>query len=416
VQKATRKQTKAHNSRLVLKTIYDRGQISRADIARATRLTRTTVSDLVAGLMDQGLVEEVGHGPSAGGKPPILLSVIEDARHVIGIDLASHEFRGAVINLRGHIRHRISVPLQHQDGAAALSLVCGLVDGLIGATDSPLVGIGIGTPGLMDPIHGVVRRAVNLDWQDLPLRDLLQARYDLPVYVANDCQVAALAEYTFGTHNGAQNLVVIKIEHGIGAGIVLHGQPFYGDTLGAGEIGHVTVIENGQVCRCGNVGCLETVANVPAILQQARAIAQNDPQSLLRQFAANPEEITLDTVCQALEAGDPAVQQEISEIGHYLGLAIANLVGVLSVRRVLIAGSVTQLGQALLDSILRELVQRALALVAEETEVGMSAMGPDIVILGASALVLTNELSLFGPPASESAYPFGGGMTHEAQP
>jgi predicted NBD/HSP70 family sugar kinase len=352
---------------------------------------------MVGDLIQQDLIEEVGFGPSAGGKPPILLRVIDDARHVIGIDLASEEFGGAVVNLRGGIRHQISLPLGNRDGDAALALVFDLVNDLVAATDSRLLGIGIGTPGLMDPVNGVVRRAVNLDWQDLPLRSLLQARYDLPVYVANDCQVAALAEYAFGEGQGAENLVVIKVEHGIGAGIVLNGQPFYGDTFGAGEIGHVAVYENGQVCRCGNYGCLETVASVRAMVQQAQAIAQNDPQSLLHQFAASPQEITLGTVCQAIEARDKAVQQEVSKVGRCLGIAVANVIAVLSVQRVLIAGSVICLGQSLLDEIRQEMVKRSLALVAVETEVGMSSMGPNIVILGASALVLTREFSLFGP-------------------
>jgi predicted NBD/HSP70 family sugar kinase len=401
VKKATRKQTKAHNRRLVFKTIYDGEAISRADIARVTGLTRTTVSEMVADLMQQGLVEEVGYGPSAGGKPPILLRAIDGARHVIGVDLARDEFHGAIVNLRGKIRHQARLPLQGRDGDAALALVYDLLDDLVGAGNSHLLGIGIGTPGLMDPVNGVVRRAVNLDWQDLPLRRLLQARYELPVYVANDCQVAALAEYVFGEGKGTDNLVLIKVEHGIGAGIVLNGRPFYGDTFGAGEIGHVAVTDNGRVCHCGNSGCLETVASVRAILQQAQGIARQEPKSLLNQFAASPREITLEVVCQALQAGDLAVARQVQKAGRGLGIAVANLIGVLSIRRVLIAGSVTCLGPALLDVIQDEMVHRSLAAVARQTEVGMSSMGADIVILGASALVLTQELSLFGPMSDE---------------
>jgi predicted NBD/HSP70 family sugar kinase len=315
--------------------------------------------------------------------------------------LARDEFHGAVVNLRGAIRRRTRRPLRSHDGDAALNLVYDLADDLVAASGSHLLGIGIGTPGLMDTINGVVRRAVNLDWQDLPLRYLLQSRYDMPVYVANDCQVAALAEYVFGSSKGIDNLVVIKVEHGIGAGIVLNGQPFHGDTFGAGEIGHVAVTNNGRPCQCGNSGCLETVASVRAILQQAQAIARQDSQSALHRFAHSPQEITLDTVCEALEAGDEAVAREIQEAGRCLGIAVANLIGVLSIRRVLLAGSVTCLGPSLLDVIRDEMVQRSLAPVARQTEVGMSSMGADIVILGASALVLTRELSLFGPSRTD---------------
>jgi glucokinase-like ROK family protein len=396
-QKLTREQTRAHTRRLVLKTIYEREEISRADVARETRLTRTTVSDVVGELMEQGLVEEIGYGPSEGGKPPILLSVADDSRHLIGIDLASDEFCGAVVNLRGEIRYQATLPLNGQAGDAALALVFELVDRLMAATDSPLLGIGIGTPGLMDPHDGIVRRSVNLNWEDLPLRSLLQERYGLPVYVANDCQVTALAEYTFGNGREAENLVVIKIGHGVGAGIVLNGQLFYGDTFGAGEIGHVTVVENGQPCRCGNFGCLETVASARAIVQQARTIAQNDSHSLLHSFARHPEAITISMVCEAAMAGDEALRKVIQNVGRYLGIVVANLIGVLSVQHIFIAGSVTCLDRILLDVIQEEMTCRSLAPVAAETQVRMSSIGPDIVILGASALVLIRELGLFGP-------------------
>lgn len=396
-QKATRKLTRAHNSRLVLQTIYDQGPISRADIARKTQLTRTTVSDVVAAFVKRGLVEEVGRGPSAGGKPPILLNIANDSHHLIGIDLASQEFRGAVVSLRGEMQHRVSLPLKGRDGDAALDLVYQLIDELAVASNGPPLGIGIGTPGLMDPVNGIVRRAVNLDWQDLPLRTLLRKRYGLPTHVANDSQVAALAEHIFARHADAGNLVVVKIEHGIGAGIVLGGRLFHGDTFGAGEIGHVTVAENGEPCRCGNRGCLETIASARAIIQRAQTIMRTNPDSMLHQFVDSPEGITMSVVRQAVEAGDEALRDVVETAGRALGVAVANLIAVLSIRRVLLAGSITSLGEALLDVIRREMVARSLSVVAQQTEIGMSAMGQDIVLLGASAMVLTRELGLFAP-------------------
>lgn len=398
IRKATHEQTRVHNSRLVLRTIYERQEISRADVARETRLTRTTVSDVVTDLMAQGMVEEVGYGPSAGGKPPILLSVIPDSRHLIGMDLASEEFRGAVVNLRGQVRQQITIPLHDRDGEAALALVYEIVETLSAATDSPLLGVGIGSPGLMDASNGIVRRSVNLDWHDLPLRGLLEERFDLPVYVANDSQVAALGEYTFGNGSGVENLVVIKVGHGVGAGIVLNGRLFHGETFGAGEIGHVAVVENGALCRCGNKGCLETVASARALFGQAQAIANADPNSLLHRFAADPGEISIETICRALEAGDEQVQQMIQRLGQYLGIAAANIVGLLSARRIVIAGSVACLGQVLLDVVRQEMARRSLAIVANEAEIVLSSIGSDIVILGASALVLNRELGLFAWP------------------
>jgi glucokinase-like ROK family protein len=393
-QKATRKQTKAHNKRLILKTIYDQGQISRADIARVTRLTRTTVSSLVAEFIEDGLVEEIGIEPSRGGKPATLLSVVDDSRHLIGIDLANSEFRGGVINLRGQVKHRLNLPVNDRNGEAALALAYELIDDLVATAGSPLLGIGIGTPGLMNAQRGVVRYAVNLDWQNLALGNLLEQRYHLPVYIANDSQVAALAEYTFGDSQKVSNLIVVKVGRGIGSGILINGQLHYGDGFGAGEIGHVLVVEGGERCRCGHFGCLETVVSSRAIVKQAQAIAQSNPQSPLFQFAATPEAINTEMVLQAFESGDEALQAVIAEVGQYLGIAVANLVGALNIQQVVIAGSVARFGQALLEPLKQEMHQRSLAALANETQISISNLGSDIVILGAAALLLTHELGL----------------------
>jgi glucokinase-like ROK family protein len=395
-KKVTPERARTHNTRLVLRTIYESGQISRADIARTTGLTRPTVSAVVAELMGQGLVKEIGFAPSTGGKRPLLLSVADDSRHLIGLNLARDSFNGAVINLRGEIRHRVQVPLDGRDGDVALVLVYDMVAALIEAASSPLLGIGIGSPGLVNSGNGVMVQAVNLDWRDVPLRRLLQEIYDLPVYMANNCQVAALAEHTFGSNkDDTKDLVVIRVGWGVGAGIVLEGQLLYGHPLGAGEIGHVVVVEGGERCQCGACGCLETVVSTRAIVRRARAIAQNSSDSQLCQFAANPEELTFEAVCQAFDAGDQAVWQVIRDVGRYLGIAAANLVGVLGSCRILIAGHVMRFGQLLLDAVQQEMARRCLSSMAKDTEIGFVSLGPDIVLLGASALLLPNELGLF---------------------
>jgi len=394
LQKATHEQTKIHNKNLVLKIIYDHREVSRADIARITYLTPPTVSTTVAELIEEGLVEETGYGPSAGGKPPTLLRVVDDSRHLIGIDLANSEFRGAVINLRGQIIYQASVPVTPGDGQTALELVYQLMDRLIAAVSRPLLGIGVGTPGLVDAQRGVVRKAVNLDWQDLPLRDLLETRYNLPVFVANDSHVAAVAEYVFGQERKRANLIILKVGRGVSAGIVLNGRLHYGDGSGAGEIGHVRVVEQGALCSCGHYGCLETVTSSRFIVERARAIAQENSHSLLHQFAPTPEAITTDVVIQAFEAGDEEVRQIIAEVGHYLGVAVANLVGTLNIQSILIGGRVARFGEPLLEPIRQEMNQRAMSMLADETQVSLSRLGQEIVILGAAALILTHELSL----------------------
>ncbi|MGH2464021.1 MAG: ROK family transcriptional regulator, partial [Candidatus Limnocylindrales bacterium] len=345
--KATHQETRAHNSRLVLGTIYDRGPISRAAVARSTGLTRTTVSDFVSDLIRDGLAREVGRGPSTGGKAPILLTVTDDARHIVGLDLGEDVFRGAIVDLRGEIVSALEVPVDGRDGDAALERVFGLVDRLLARTDRPVLGIGIGTAGLIDTTAGTVLEAVNLDWYGLPLGAVLRARTGLPVYVANDSQATALAEHVFGGPR-TSNLVVVKVGEGIGAGLILNGHPFQGDGFGAGEIGHTTIRPGGEACRCGRLGCLETVASTRAILGR---LAGHGISRL-------PEAVA------ALEAGDPVVRDVVVTAGHELGVAVAWLVGALNVERIVLAGSAAELGEPWLAAVRETMEARALGLLA----------------------------------------------------
>lgn len=405
MEKATREQTKAHNIRLVLKTIYRQGDTSRADIARITNLTRTTVSEIVAELLESGLLVETGIGESAGGKPPILLKVQDDARQLVCLDLSANPFTGALVNLRGAIKARRTMGdgstgspadscerLDGLCGEEALQAVYRLLDGLLQEATAPLMGIGIGVPGMTDLEKGEVRRSVRLDWTDLPLRRLLEERYGLPVYLSNDSHAAALAEHTFGAFRGAPNLIVVRIVEGIGAGILLSGLLHYGDGYGAGEIGHLTVVEGGRLCSCGNYGCLETVASPSAIVRRMRELAEYEWISFAGKV--EPGAIDWEFARQAFDAGDETAIALVQEAGRYLGAAIANLVSILNVRRIVISGCYQPFGETFLAAVRGEVRGRALPAASAETQIVNSTLGPDIITLGVSALVLSKEMDL----------------------
>jgi predicted NBD/HSP70 family sugar kinase len=393
-KKATRELTKLHNRRLVFTTIYNHKEISRAEIARVTDLTATTVSNAVTDLIADGLVEEEASVRSTKGKPPTLLRVNKDAHHMICLDLTRSAFQGAIINLRGEILDRMSIPIQGRTGQAALDVAYELVDALLPAVPDSILGVGVGAPGIIDPGQGIVHRAVNFGWYDLPLRDLLVERYKLSTYIANASHAAVLAEYMFGRRKNTSDLVVVKVGHEVGAGIILNGQLFLGHGFGAGEIGHVTVVENGERCSCGNFGCLETVCSSRAVVKRAQSIARDTPESLLNRFSKTPEELDIDAVLRAFEAGDVALQSLVADVGHCLGVAIANLVGVLSVPFVLIAGSIGAFGEPLLNVINQEVQNRSLARMVSQTRVELASLGPDIVLLGAAALLVHYDLEV----------------------
>ena len=394
MKKSTQEDSRQHNSRLVLRTIYERQEISRVDISRLTGLTRTTVSEIAGRFIESGLVEEVGAAPSRGGKPAILLRVADDARHVIGIDLANNEFRGAIVNLRGQVLQRLSLPVHERDGEAALALVYNLVEQLLADAERPLLGVGIGAPGLMDPHQGMVRQAVNLDWHNLPLAELLHERFGLPIYIANDSQAAALGEFTFANPERLTSMIVIQAGRGVSAGIVIDGQILHGDNAGAGEIGHVCIAEDGERCRCGNRGCLETFISSRALRQRARQAAARQPGSLLNRLAAAPEALTIDDLLQAYQDGDPAAQTVIAEAGRTMAIAVTHLASVLNINHIVLAGSLARFGEGVAEPVRQRLAHGILPALARQTHFELSALGGDIVILGAASLLLNQELGL----------------------
>jgi predicted NBD/HSP70 family sugar kinase len=391
--KATHQQTRAYNAALVLRALYDFGPISRADVARLSGLTRTTVGDVIGELIGEGLAREVGRGPSTGGKAPILLELVDDARHVIGLDLGEFRFRAAVVDLRGRVVATSEREVSGLDGTQALGVVHELIDELAADRRETLLGIGVGTPGIVDASTGTIRWAVNLDWQELPLGELLRERYGVPVAVANDSRAAALAIQLFNDRRST-NLVAIKVGRGIGAGVVLGGELFHGDGFGAGEIGHIVVDVAGAECRCGQFGCLETVASTRAIVTRATEVAREQPTSALGTRLEATGELRLDDVRAALQAGDEEARRIVVAAGRSLGQVVAGMTGLLDVERIVLHGSVTTLGEPWLEAVRDEAGRRSLGLLSRSVMIEIEAAGGDLVVMGASALLLTAELGL----------------------
>ncbi len=376
MKKATHQQTKQHNRDLVLRTIFANESISRAEVARVTNLTRTTVSDVVSGLLSEGLVQEVGRGESIGGKSPILLSVVADSRYLIGLDLGQEKFIGAILNLRGEIKEMVEEPVHDDNGKTALELVYQIVDQLMKKKIKPIVGIGVGTPGLVNTREGVVVNAVNLEWQDLPLGQLLEKKYKIPVSILNDSQATAIGEYVYGgEHASDTNLIVVNIRQGLGSGILVNGRLFQGDGGGAGEIGHVVVQENGELCRCGKYGCLETVSSARAVVNQLNFNSLDQAQA-------------------AFDSGDAKATQVVENAAHFLGISLANLIGSLNIQKIVLTGDMTRFGTRWLDAVNASMRNAALARLSENTELELGRLDYRACILGASAFLLLDDYSL----------------------
>lgn len=355
-------QARAHNRSLVLQSLYRSGPLSRADLARLTGLTRVTAGDLVAELVDEGYVHELGTriDPSRPGKPATLVDVARDGHRIIGIDLSDTDvFRGALLDLDGTIIERREQPAAGLTGDAATEAVRQLAAALVDASTRPIIGIGVGSPGVVD-LGGTVLSAPNRGWAGEPLQARLADALGLPVIVSNDANAAALAEFGYG--DAAPDLMLITVGYGVGAGLLLDGRPLFGSRFAAGEIGHVVVgTDGGEACACGKRGCLETWLAVPRLTARMRA---GDPEDALR------------------------------EAGERLGIALAPIVGALDLSEVVLSGPVALLDGTLAEATVATLRQRTMDRFHGAVTVRMTALGDDIVMRGAAATVLSARLGV----------------------
>lgn len=401
--KATRQYTRDINERLILRTIYDLGDVSRADLARLTSLTRTTVSDVIQSLIERELVEEIGQSSAATvGRAPVLVRIHDHGRVVLAVNVSRQLVEGALVSLRGNVISRIVQPRGDCEGPALVDLIIEVVDLLMLTNQRLLIGIGVATPGMIDPTDGHIIRSVDLNWSNLPLGRLLQSRYDVPVIVTNDSHALALSEYLFGEWRGTANMIVLYLAEGIGAGLILNGRLFTGDGFGVGEIGHLSLVEHGIPCRCGNRGCLEKAAALPAVLRRAAELAVELPTSRLAQYghASAP---TLDDLVEALQDGDPAAQLVAAELSRHLAPVLAALASMLSIHRVVISGPLAALGDALLPFLQQALAERMLPDVLRRTQLRVQPPNQDGVLLGAAAPVLMRMLGLSPLPRNRKS-------------
>jgi glucokinase-like ROK family protein len=368
----------------VIHALRDEGLISRAEIARRTGLSRSTVSSLVSELQADGLVVErpepaAAHGDQ-GGRPPILLSFDASAGVAVGIDFDHHHLRVAVSDLSSRILAEREQGLDtdhlaHEGLDAAAELVAELL-AEAGVEPSRVIGAGMCLPG---PIHrptGVVgSTAILPGWVGVAAAEEMRRRLELPILVDNDANLAALAEAAFGAGRDAKDLVYLMISSGIGAGLVLNGRLYRGAEGLAGELGHVLVDPDGPLCRCGNRGCLETVAGTDAL---AQLLARSHGEGLDGR-----------TIVRLAREGDLVCRRVIADAGRAVGKAAATLVNVLNPELLIVGGDLSDAGELLLGGVRESLERSALPTAAQAADVVAGSLGDRAEVLGAIALVLS---------------------------
>jgi predicted NBD/HSP70 family sugar kinase len=385
------------NRRLVVEALRERGVASRAELARATDLSRSTISTIVGDMMGAGLVVERDGQPGGethAGRPGVMVALDPSAGLALAIDFGHRHLRVAVSDLSHTVLAERWRELDvDQSASEGLSEAGKFVDEVLAEAEverSRVIGAVMGLPAPINRLTGTVWDSSILPgWVGIDAAAEASSRLNLPVVVENDANLGALAELTWGAAKGRSEVAYLKVASGVGGGLISGGRLSRGVGGTAGEIGHTIIAHDGPVCRCGNHGCLETLAS-------ARAVA-----NLLS--VSRREQISTRRMLELSEAGDGATQRLIGDAGRALGVAVANLCNIVNPETVVIGGDMALAGDVLLDPV-REVVRRnAIPSAAADTEIVAGVLGERAEMLGALALVMHESERFAAPGLKEAA-------------
>jgi glucokinase-like ROK family protein len=391
---------KQHNLHVILLSLLYEPVLSRSQLAKHTNLSNTTITNLIAELIEQGIVTEKNTADEEQeelrpvGRPRTRICLEPNARFVVGIHIGVGTFRVAITNLRAEIIDNLL--LKYDISSPALDVLEQIVTSVetvidkSGVERNKILGVGVGASGLVDFTTGVNLLAPNLDWHDVPLREHLQNKLQLPVIVDNNVRTMAIGETYFGAGRGVDSVAFVYGRIGVGAGLTFKGQVFRGSSKGAGEIGHsAMLLQGGEPCRCGNSGCLETLVSESVIVQQAEDIAKSNPDGILANiFRENTDNSPIECVFEAARRGDNQVQEMIEERGCYLGIALANLINMFNPELILLGGIFSRGEDLFKESITRTIQQRAFGGMGKNVRVQATSFGWKAGVIGAAALAL----------------------------
>jgi len=369
------------------------GGISRAELAERMNLTRAAVTSIVSDLIEAAIIQEAESRVGGSGRPPVILEINPNRGWVAGIDLGASHVSVVLSNFSAHVIAEQEIPLDIALGPeTCLGQANQLLENLLtkqGLPKDRLLAIGMGVPGpIMSEAGTVIAPPIMPGWSEFPIRDTMEEYWKCPVSLNNDAELGALGEWAYGAARGEQNLVFVKVGTGIGAGLLLDGKIYHGATGAAGEIGHITIEDNGPLCTCGNRGCLEALASGKAIALQAQEAVQKGKRTQLADVKPL-ERITAQDVALAARRGDLIAQQILARAGSYLGIAIAGLVNLFNPQMIVVGGGVAQIGDLFLEPVRDTVRRRSLPASVGVLRITTALLGRRAPVLGAAAQALS---------------------------
>lgn len=374
---------KSMNKSIILNKIRKDGPISRAQIARETNLTPPTVSSNVKELLEQKIVEERDIGESQGGRKPTMLVINDQAFCIIGVDAGPENIQCIVSDLAGKILKRseikLELPVDNNQFIDALKKGISMcLDGMP-KSENEVIGIGIAMHGVVDVEKGMSLYAPNLGLSDIPIKEELEKAFGLEVKVENDARAMALGEFWFGNHGDVKSMLAVNIGRGVGAGLIIDGKLYHGSSDIAGEIGHMTIDLHGEICECGNRGCLQTFVTGPAIARKVKA-------------HANP--LSAETIYELAVGGNEDYANILAESGRAMGIGLTNLIHIINPEKIVLGGGVSKAEKFLLPAIRETIEKSALTASASRTRVEVTKLGDDATLIGAITLLLVDVFEL----------------------
>ncbi len=360
--------------------------ISRTDLAEAMGVTKAAVTIIVNDLISNGIILETESRTTSSGRPPVVLEINPQQGLVAAIDMGAMHLSVALGDFSARILEEVETPFQIADGPEkCLKQADCVLQELLqkrGLALSDLSGIGIGVPGPVIAEEGfVMAPPIMPGWDRFPIRATLEKQWGTSITLNNDAELGALGEWAYGAGRGEKNLAFIKVGSGIGAGLIINQQIYGGTTGSAGEIGHLTVDENGPLCTCGNHGCLEAFAGGHAIASQAKKLVNSGKRTLLSEKSI--DSLSAHDVAEAARRGDLPAQEIVKRSGTYIGIAIAGLINLFNPSTVIIGGGVAQVGDLLTTPIRQAVRERSLRASEHGVKIMTAMLGRRSSLIGA---------------------------------
>lgn len=377
---------KSVNKSIILNKIRTDAPISRAQIAKETKLTPPTVSSNVKELIEQGIVIESKLGESQGGRKPTMLLINQKAFYVIGVDAGPEKIDCILVDLAGNIIQRsssmLTTPITNEQYLTILKDCIHTCMQLTPAIMGNMIGIGVAMHGVVEVKTGISLFAPILGLTNIPIKEELEKEFMLSVKVENDARAMALGESWFGDQGEVDSMLAVNIGRGVGAGLVIDGKLYHGAQDIAGEVGHMTIDLHGEVCECGNRGCLQTFITGPAIVRRAQ------------KFLLSDQQITGEKIYELAISGQEEYRTLFKETGEIIGIGLTNLIHIINPEKIVLGGGVTKSGSLILPEIVKVIEKRALTPQAKQTKIVITTLGDDATLLGAVSLLLVD---LFEP-------------------